>query len=50
MKNNFIKQFKKAKEGKKRLIYDGVNNRYLVTDKKHWQTWYNHKLIINFDE
>jgi hypothetical protein len=46
--NNFITQFRKAKLNKMRLIYDGVNNRYLVTHSKVWQTWYKCKLIKNF--
>ena len=45
---NFITQFRKAKLGKKRLIWDGQNNRYLVTHNPVWQTWYKCKLIINF--
>lgn len=44
----FITQFKKAKENKMRLIWDGVNNRYLIIHSTIWQTWYNHKLIHVF--
>lgn len=44
----FIQQFRKAKESGKRLIWDGTNERYLITDKKHWQNWYGCKLIKNF--
>lgn len=50
MRNNFLAQFHKAKLKRFRLIYDGVNNRYLITKHKHWQTWYKHSLIINFDK
>lgn len=44
----FIQQFRKAKESKMRLIWDGTNKRYLITDKKHWQNWPKHSLIIKF--
>lgn len=44
----FIQQFRKAKESNKRLIWDGTNNRYLITHKKHWQNWTKHSLIIKF--
>ena len=45
---SFISQFRKAKQGNKRLILDGQNNRYLVTLNPKWQTLYKCKLIINF--
>lgn len=48
-RNNFLDQFKKAEEQKKRLIYDRELNRYLITNKKHWQDWFGCKLIINFE-
>lgn len=44
----FIQQFRKAKEKGMRLIWDGVNNRYLITHKKHWQNWYGCRLVKNF--
>lgn len=49
-RNNFIEQFKKAHEQKKRLIYDKPLNRYLITNEKHWQNWNGHTLIVNFEK
>lgn len=49
-RNNFLVQFKKAKEQKKRLVYDRPGKRYMITKSKVWQTWYGHTLIINFDK
>lgn len=45
---SFITQFRKAKASKMRLIYDQINERYLITHKTHWQTWPKHSLIIKF--
>jgi hypothetical protein len=47
--NKFIEQFRKAKEGKLRLIWDGQNERYLITNKPHWQYWPKHELIKKFN-
>ena len=44
----FIIQFKKAKARGMRLIYDGVENRYMVTHSPNWQNWAKHTLIKNF--
>lgn len=46
---SFITQFRKAKLNKMRLIWDGQECRYLVTDKKHWQDWSGCRLIIKFN-
>lgn len=48
-RNNFINQFAKAEAQKKRLIYDKPGDRYLITNKKHWQNWNGCTLIINFE-
>lgn len=45
----FIEQFRKARAGNKRLIWDGVYKRWLITNKPHWQNWPGHELIINFN-
>ena len=44
----FIIQFKKAQERKMFLMYDGMNNRYLVTKNRAWLKWPKSNLIISF--
>ena len=44
----FITQFRKAKERGHYLIYDKLENRYLVTGQKCWCSWYGVCLIKKF--
>ena len=37
--HSFINQFRNARNKGMRLIYDTINQRYLITHKPNWQNW-----------